>query len=313
MKNNLIVCMTPLQALIAEKIVENSEVESYDLLYITYYNFEKNIYYYEKIKNKFKNANFIKLNKNFFAFLEFVMKSFIIYKVKYNVVYIATLHDKYCQFIAAKYKYKNLKTFDDGFGNIYPNGTFYGGEKTGLLKDIFFNKLGLGYSVEKIKKLTTEHITIYRNMKNISEKTKYISLYNKDEILLDGRGEEFSFFLGQPLYEINQKYDNDYINNLLKKINIDYYMSHPAENYLICSSVNKIKTNLVFEDYLKDFILNKNVGNIVVYSLFSSVLFNLKDIKGIKVVSIYNDELINDFSDVYEFVKFSDIEMLKVI
>lgn len=309
--SNIIVCMTPLQALIAEKIIENDSKNSYDLLYITYYSQEKNKYYYDRISKKAKKAKFLYVKKDFLVFFINTFTLLKDYDHLYNELYIATIHDKYCHFLSSKINYKKLKTYDDGFGNIYPNSVFYQKDHQSFLKNFILYTLGINKNIGKIIEESEEHITIYKNIPNIIKKTKYLELFD-DLCLTSSNQKQVSFFLGQPLKELNENYNDSFINNMISKVKADYYVPHPAEKYNIVSDVNIVKTDLIFEDFLIEKLKNHKFSNVIIYSFFSTTLFNLKNCKGVKVISIYNSFIRDEYCDIYNFIEESGIDTLEV-
>lgn len=313
MKINLLVCMTPLQALIAEKIIKHDPYNQYDLIYITYYNEEKNKFYYNRLSKFVRRSDFLYLKKSFFDFL---YKSYVLlkrYDGQYEDLYLATIHDKYCHLLASKVNYKNLKTYDDGFGNIYPNSPFYQESYRSFLKSIIFSILGIGYNMELIKNKSLEHITIYKGMSNIIKNTKYIQLFDVASTDFGASGRRsVSIFLGQPLRERNRIYNDKFVENIVSNLNVDYYAPHPAEDYTISNDIEVIRSNLIFEDFIIKKIENNEFSEVIVYSYFSTTLFNLKNHNKIKVVSVYNSSLRRDYPEIYNFIEKCGIETLEV-
>lgn len=309
--SNIIVCMTPLQALIAERIIENDSKNSYDLIYITYYNQEKNKYYYDRISKKANKAKFLYVKKNFFTFFRITLTLLNDYENLYNELYVATIHDKYCHFLSSKVKYKKLKTYDDGFGNIYPNSVFYQKAHQSFLKKCILYILGINKSMQKIRAESEEHVTIYKNTSNIIGATKYIELFDDLKITPNNQ-KQVSFFLGQPLKELNENFNDSFINDIISKIKVDYYVPHPAEKYKIVGDVDIVKTDLIFEDFLIEKLNNCEISNVIIYSFFSTALFNLNNYKGVKVISVYNSLIRQEYFDIYNFIEANGIDTLEV-
>ncbi|MDR8330442.1 polysaccharide biosynthesis protein, partial [Acinetobacter baumannii] len=76
------------------------------------------------------------------------------------------------------------------------------------LKDILFKLMGVEFNLNKIKKISRKHYTIYKGIQNIVEQTEYISIIEKKE---DNRNisvdQEIKIFLGQPLKDIDKNFD----------------------------------------------------------------------------------------------------------
>lgn len=313
MKVNLLICMTPLQALIAEKIIENDLDCKYDLIYITYYNKGKNKFYYDRISRNVRKSTFLYLDKSFFYF---IIKSFAllrVYSFEYEDFYIATIHDKYCHFFASKIKYKNIKTYDDGFGNIYPYSPFYKKSHRSFIKSIIFKSMGVNKDIDDIKKKSFEHYTIYNDIPNIIKNTKYVNLFEDEVIASDTyKTKTVSFFLGQPLREKNKEYDDNFINHIVSSVNVDYYVPHPAEDYIISGDFEVINSHLIFEDFIIKKMENNEFSQVIVYGFFSTTLFNLKSYNNIRVISVYNSSILHEYSEIYDFIERNGIETLEV-
>ena len=86
-------------------------------------------------------------------------------------------------------------------------------------------------------------------------------------------------------------------------------MPHPAE----AKKINFEK--VVFTDELsEDFIINlvKDGYEVHIYSIFSTVIFNLCNIDNVFCYSLYSDELISKYADVYNLVDDFSINKLKI-
>lgn len=304
-------CMTPLQALIAERIIENDSKNSYDLMYITYYNQEKNKYYFDRISKKVNKAKFLYAKKDFLNFFRNTLTLLNDYENLYNELYVATIHDKYCHFLSSKVNYKKLKTYDDGLGNIYPNSVFYQKAHQSFLKKCILYILGINKNMHKIRAESEEHVTIYKNMSNIIGATKYIKLFDDLKITPNNQ-KQVSFFLGQPLREKNKEYDDNFINHLVSSVNVDYYVPHPAEDYIVSGDFEVINSHLIFEDFIIKKMENNEFSQVIVYGFFSTTLFNLKSYNNIRVISVYNSSILQEYSEIYNFIERNGIETLEV-
>ena len=144
------------------------------------------------------------------------------------------------------------------------------------------------------------HFSIYPNILNIIDNVKFISIYDKSKTSSFDVGSEVSFFLGQPLFELDKKFNSIYIENLLLKIKADFYFPHPRENY----SFKKIKivdSNLIFEDYLLQYMEKNPSKKIILYSFFSTVLLNINH-ENVKKIAIYDDCLGERYKKIYEIM-----------
>lgn len=72
------------------------------------------------------------------------------------------------------------------------------------------------------------------------------------------------------------------------------------------------KTDLIFEDFLIEKLNNYEISNVIIYSFFSTALFNLNNYKGVKVISVYNSLIRKEYFDIYNFIEASGIDILEV-
>lgn len=137
-KTSLVICFTPLQMLIAEKIV--AQQPSVDLIVIALNNNDKYKYYY----NIFQHPNIAKQyylfdnNKSrFFKFINIIKfnENFKLEKF-YENIYISSIDNKYTHNILSKVNFNNLYTYDDGTANIVKNSIYFKQTFESKLKDI---------------------------------------------------------------------------------------------------------------------------------------------------------------------------------
>lgn len=316
---SLIMCTTPLQMLIAEKIIQLKKNEKFDLILIINGNSNN------KFKNYFNRLQ-LKTSKSMIYELNSVsklekIKKFMGFKKKYrkwsdfnySSYYLASIDNTFFHWIISnKSENSSIYTFDDGIANIY-NGSLYFNEKKFLLNKLIWKILGVGYSLNKIKNQSKIHYTIYPERENIIHKKEYISIFSKKNINIENHNAntEINLFLGQPLYEINNNYNKDYIVAILKKFNIDVYFPHPRENYNLEKEVEIIKSDYVFEDYVVNLSLEYKKINI--YTFFSTAAINVEEFPNVKIYCLINDFLKENYSGLYELFDFnSNLNLISV-
>lgn len=68
------------------------------------------------------------------------------------------------------------------------------------------------------------HYTLYKGESNIIDNTCYLEIFNFNIKLLPiENGKKIKIFLGQPLYNINNEFTDDYIFSILEKLKINIY------------------------------------------------------------------------------------------
>ena len=179
---NLIVCASPLQVLIAEKIIDEHPNEMfYGIMMMSNTNSKYN-YYYERLKKKCKKGGrrvyISEMAKKkskvgyyiYYIYIIFITRIILFfYKKKIKNVFTSSLCIEilFMQIILSKIpSTTKLYTFDDGIANAY--GYIASGIEPinhPLLKKLIGNNLTINKVLEKI----TAHYTIYPDKKNIIE------------------------------------------------------------------------------------------------------------------------------------------------
>ncbi|HDL2935365.1 TPA: glycosyltransferase family 52 protein, partial [Mannheimia haemolytica] len=248
---NLIICCTPLQVLIAEKIIEMHPNERfYGVMLSTVKN----------AKFDFYQARLAQKCEQFFAMQQHseriqLLKEIIYLKrtfggKKFNKVFLANINELEIQFLLSAISFQELNTFDDGTANIAQNSIFYQAENIGLNRKLINFFLGNKYSLEKLKQRSKTHYTIYKNFPNIIENTVYIDLINQVESVgtAPSNDDITHILLGQPIFERDDEKNIALAEKVIQQFGIDLYLPHPREKYEL-ENVEYINTNLIFEDY----------------------------------------------------------------
>lgn len=298
---NLFICLTPLQMIICLEIIHQKKIEEYGLICLFLTKSDKYQYYFDKIKKDslFSYAFYpkekvigIQLLLDVFIFKRKIAanKNFL----NIENLYIASIDNRYVQVIFSILKYKKLYTFDDGLANLNYDGSYYRNEELSFSRRVLWHLVGVSFLVQNIRDKVKMHYTIYNDKKNIVSNTEYISLLDKRDFKANSKeGVEYSFFLGQPLYEVDKICDDNYINSLLSNLDVDFYFPHPRENYKISSGIEVVYTKKIFEDYIKDFINEKNVKKIKIYTFFSTAVLNLAEIDSIELFVIHDPKIMD--------------------
>lgn len=308
-QRSIIMCMTPLQLLIAEKIIQLNSGNEFDLILVVKGEVnEKYLHYYNRVKKLCHKALlFVRKSSGFSTFVKFVstVKSQNMDQ-GYQSIYLANINTRYFQYIASININANLYTFDDGIANItsffFKSSDF----KASQLKKMLWRAVGINFFTNDLIDRSLLHYTLYPNIPNIIDKTVPISLIDEVQIrcYTDSKigCEKVKFFLGQPLEGIDSKYTNKYIESCLVKLGIDYYYKHPKENYRLDSSFNVLNSSLIFEDFIINY-MNENPTKLVeIYSFNSSALLNIVNIKCLSLFYVYDDVMYDLHKIFYDLV-----------
>lgn len=318
---NLIICTTPLQMLIANQIVKKNKNSNFDFLLIALDSNSKYDYYFSKlvsnenvvewsIYNYSQSKSSAQIFIDFIGFICFFNKS--IYKNKeYNSIYFASINSRICQYFVSRFYKSMIKTFDDGLANILTDSNYFVDDKPKVFNSFVWRVLGVNIFSEEIREKSYKHYTIYKGVDNICPVVEYIDIYSDKKSSIILKNEKIvKIFLGQPLIDLDKKFNEKYISNILTKYGIDFYFPHPRERYDLLD-VDIIRTHLIFEDYIREFILNSNVSKVELYTFCSSAAFNVSGLEQIEVKFIYDPIFKNRFPQIYNLVELFNFEVIQ--
>lgn len=312
---NLIICMTPLQMLIADRIIDKKGLKDNILFVIAYSDNEKFRHYYNRLSRKCVLSYFFKINEN-----NLLTRLFSMIRLKkivsslsiknFNSCYLASIDCSYIQLITSNTKFENIYTFDDGTINIIKTSSYYSDKKISFLESVLRFILNVQHTVSFYRKNSCLHYSIFDN-ENIIRKIEKIELVSNDLISNSDKNSlnVVKFFIGQPLSEIH--ISKQKLMEFFYTEKIDYYCPHPRETIEL-ENISYIKTDKIFEEYIIDYITNNPKTLIYVYTFFSSVALTLKDIQNIKVVSCYSRMINSRYLNVYDVFRDFRIEIRNI-
>lgn len=305
-------CATPLHLLIAEQIIKSTPNNQYDLILMFNEgdNLSKFHHYLDRIKPlcinymlyghkpKISNLALFKFNLILHGFNK-----------KYDELYLANIQRAHFQLVVSLPVNSKAKviTYDDGLGNILPSGKFHQDTHPDIFRYVIKRVLGVKYYSSDIKMLSSHHYTIYPTLPNIIENTIYIDLHpdlqSEDENI--SVHEIKKIYLGQPLNDLDKKFSAKYLKNILDKLEIDIYFPHPRERSINIYEDKMVQTDLIFEDYIIQF-LNDNPGfKIQVYSFFSGAALNVANLNNVESIYIYDEFIYQNYRDLYSIIEAS--------
>lgn len=271
---NLIICCTPLQVLIAEKIIERYPNDAFFGVMLTTVKNAKFDFYQSRLEKKCTQFFSMQQHSERMQLLKEIISLKSRFSGKFfDKVFLANINELEIQFILSSVNFKQLNTFDDGTANIVPQSFLYQEEKLGLKRKLINAVLGNKYSLEKLKKLSVEHYTIYNGFPNIIHNTTYLNLIEPDNLNVYSEQSDnvVNILLGQPIFERNNDKNIALAMKVIKEFNINLYLPHPRETYQL-SNVEYIQTNLILEDYIFHEFRHKKCR---VYTYFSSAVINI--------------------------------------
>lgn len=287
---NLIICGTPLQMRIAEKIIKLHPGEEFFSFVFGYEN-PKYIHYYHRLQRYCSHAKLIlddQIKKTFIRGK--LRKTYYFWKLKknlslpvktFNKVFICNAHESIPQIILSMIKFNVLFTFDDGSANILPTSFFY--QPDPVKRKSFWPCKSI-YTPKQLLALSQKHYTIYPGYKNIIANTETISLWSEPvkTSTIDDSESPITIMLGQPLYERHTEKSQRLMQNIVDQFGIENYFQHPREHYQL-ANVNDIKTELIFEDYLFTVLSKKSDSRYEIYTTGSSVVLHIAQLPNVKI------------------------------
>ncbi|MCU4709293.1 glycosyltransferase family 52 protein [Acinetobacter pittii] len=315
-QKSLIMCVTPLQILIAEKIIQSRPTEDFDVIIFGLENNQKFNYYAEKLKKYAKaywysHVVYKSSIYNLINFLKFIFQfSFNGFNKKYDNYYLSSIDSRYFQYILSKKtNSSSVFTFDDGTANIVKTSIYYLRNLNDEKKNKIFKSLGIKYFQDDIKSMSKLHYTIYPQFENIIENTKEIKLFNNN-VKNKVRDKCLNIFLGQPYEEFDSNLSADNIEKLMDQLNIDLYFPHPREKNNI-KNVENVNTKKIFEDYIVDFLDRNEDCYLNIYTFMSSAALNVKSFDSINIYFIQTHTLINKYPDFFNMLKNHNFNILE--
>lgn len=277
---NLVICTTPLQLVIVEKILSKYfKKEEFIILFLGS-DSKKNNYYFKRVSNLAKYSYRIYNSTcNRSNFLAYICEYYgMLFRLKFkffrfNRVFISSIDNFDIQGILSNIIYNEIYTFDDGTINISKSSIFYSNDNFSFYEKILRKLQLVNITKDDIKSLIIKHYTIFKDASNIVDNVELLELFSFNNIKTNGEYNNSSIFIGQNIfdYEPNDNKSIKIISDIIKKYNIEYYLPHPKDKYKI-ENVKYIYTDNIFEDFYAE---NLNGSNCKLYTFFSSAVLNV--------------------------------------
>ncbi len=309
--------MTPLQALLALRIIEQYPHEHFVAIMITYFDNDKYAYYFQKLQKRCSSAHFFPV-----LAIKPLPRIWALYKLKkllrnytnevFQRCFIASIDNTFAQLIASQINYMHLESYDDGTANLDYQGAYYQAQHPNLVHRFIRSLIGIHLNTQQIREISRMHHTIYPNQKNIIKEINTLSLiplmtldHNQDT----KKHKTIKIFLGQPVTDLGL--NTELIQTLCQQYNIDYYFPHPREKEQI-EGLNYIKTPLIFEDYILSQLVEDPKINIVLYHFISTAALNVIALPQVQAFSLYSPTLWERFEGMYLLFQKNGMNLLKL-
>ena len=284
MKKNLIICHTPLQVLIAKRIIAEQAQSTFHAIMFSYENNAKFRHYFQQLENICEQSQFIWLRPqqpmSYFLALKKLVTSL---QTSYDIVYCASINSLIVHYLLSHCPFQHLETFDDGTGNILPDSIFYHPPSLSLKQKLLRKCLGVSWDSRKIIGNSRLHYTLYPQFDNIVQARHAISLIAPDMVednQLSAPNTE-KILLGQPI--LSDVAENAHLfEQIATKFGIRRYFPHPREQQL--PDLDIIHSEQIFEDWLMQ-NFSKNT-TFELYHLFSTAGLNTAHLPNIRSLAV---------------------------
>lgn len=297
-KKSLFICYTPLQLTIAESIIRHCGLctESLEVVYIAK---ATNRVVDGAISSIKKICGSVKLIKTPYSYPIHIPEIYYIInkREEYKAVYLASIENPLVQFILSIINFDELFTFDDGTANINRGSTYYVKRKASFSEYIIQKTVRIKYDMDEIKKISSKHYTIYKDLPNIIQEVEFIPLVFDDSNDINseksekrgvmGYVNECNVMLGSVYDEMTDSKKSSLM--LLEACEAYmvatglpcYYIKHPRNrlNYKF-KSMEIITEPVIAEISVKNLLQKHTAVNL--YGFMSTCQINLSSFAGVK-------------------------------
>jgi beta-galactosamide-alpha-2,3-sialyltransferase len=289
----LLICYTPLHALIAERLVELGELEDFYLLYICFNRSRQHEFYYERLAAvATRGSDFLLLPHDWrdpIVLLHWRISHFDIRPIYLFCGNIKHAHSRWLAFLFGVVKFR---TFDDGSGNIVESGYFSELHEVRLTQRLF-SIISPKYLYRNIVRQIEMHFSIYRDQ-NVYSKFGVavirISLFDDTDLPMSVGNGVATVYLGHALVETSLATPEEagrFDCGVFNEYTLDYFLPHPrSRNFSFYEPLRQrvTQTSLVAEEFVLSLLENFNVVRVI--GLNSSALLNLNFSKRIELINI---------------------------
>lgn len=319
---NLVVCWTPLQMLIAEKIIKSHPNEKFYMIVMSHSGKNEKYDYYSSILSQ-KSERFYSFyiepqsqNKLFVytSLLELKLKSLLFPPLK--TIYLAHISSPEIHTLVSTYPTVEIRTFDDGSSNLLKKSAFLNnanristGEVSRRFYELFINST---QSVKSIRERSIEHYTIFKDLKNIMDdghrKMTYLPLFDVSKLKPSKEIKDtIKILLGSPEKEMKEVSEK-----ATKHFGIKYATLHPRQRYELSNTIT-LQSPYIIEDYMLKEIEKNPHTHYEIYTFFSGAALTMKDFPNVSVYALKPSSLPSDYwlTPIYELFQKSDIPILE--
>ncbi|OAM31108.1 MULTISPECIES: glycosyltransferase family 52 [Eikenella] len=175
---NLIICLTPLQALMARRLMEQRAPQPFDLLMLCYEDADnaKFRHYFQVASAGSRHAEYALIPQSKLRRELGLPRLLRGLDGQYATAFAASIDNPNVQYVLNKIRFAALETFDDGTGNLIPGSVLY--RNSGNCQRHLMNRLrGIRLQTEDLRRLSQRHHTLYPGQPNIAAPTVPLDLW----------------------------------------------------------------------------------------------------------------------------------------
>jgi N-acetyllactosaminide alpha-2,3-sialyltransferase len=289
----LLVCYTPLHALIAEMLSEMNEIGEFRLLYICFSESASHQYYFRRLSAQARlGADFLRLRHDWRDPIDLMKWHRAARSFKADCLITGNLKHFYSRFLAYLCSVDKFHTFDDGSGNIVESG-YLGDLKERSPGRYLFSILDSSLLYRNVVRRIDTHYTIYpeRNVySNYALRVEKLNLVNQGGGTGDAGAGECCLYLGHALFEdgLRTKAASEKIDrSVFERYAVDFYLPHPRS--IKGSYFTKLNSMTVDGPHVAEELVLKllaRFSRLRVVAINSSALLNIPTSGRIEAVNI---------------------------
>ena len=274
-KSALVLIRTPLQAYLAEKVLHQEGIDSYDLIYVTHNDGPEDRHYFAKLSAAARHHIYCHVRPHRLDILNHLDMAWQTRQwrrdMKLGVTLMASIDNPLLSTIAACQRQAALVTLDDGTANYLDTDPYRSG-KLGP-RSVFYRWCLGAPSIERLKGKIARHYSLHPELDNIVPKEKLVALAAGFRSAAAGDAPETSFFIGQPFEEILKPGELQTFLSRVREFPVDFYIRHPRETAPLALGVPFLeKRGLIAEEVIEQASRNCRIRLI---GGFSSVMLNV--------------------------------------
>ncbi|QGM45239.1 glycosyltransferase family 52 [Methylocystis heyeri] len=288
MTSALVLCRTPSQANLVDRVLRHERVDSFDLLYFTHQASPEDRRYFSLLAQRARQAKFIHVppsRRDILNHIRFrVHAGAFMCDLRRDIVVLASIDCYVFNAIAKRQAGAQLVTFDDGLANIVASGAYRRAGYEG--REEAYRRLFGASRLDELRNRIARHYTIFPNFENIVPRDRLRPI----DPLPDGALPQVQgpvFFIGQPFHEFLTPERIARLSAFLRKRQIDFYVRHPRERQSLDIGAREFdKQGLIAEDAI---LQSCGDARPEIIGLTSTVLFSLPPQRATKTMLVFRD------------------------